>query len=180
MTPDTSLEHLLRWRLALAEADAPPPPRAAQLLALAQPWWERWPNRLRVRMEQLRRMPAALGYAMSMERDERRGHPVATILALSEDLEAQVRVLYLSIQDGRLRLRFQLDRADVTDAEVLEATFLVEGDSAPFAGHARRTPNGEYRLDVELPELHASAWSALTVTERMPFRLVLCPEDDRS
>jgi len=36
MKPKLTIEQLLRWRLALAEAEAPPPPRATFLLELAQ------------------------------------------------------------------------------------------------------------------------------------------------
>lgn len=176
---EPAIEQLLRWRLAEAEAEAPPPPAAAQLLALAQPWWERWPHRLRARMERLRRMPLALGYAMAPGREQRRGHPVATILALAEDVSAHARILYLSIQDERLRLRFSLDIADATTAHALEATFLMDDGTSPFSGEAVRTPNGEYRMEVALPPEQARTWGALTVTDPMPFRLVLCPVSER-
>jgi hypothetical protein len=42
MKTEVSIEQLLRWRLALAKEEAPPPPGAAQLLDLARPWWEQY------------------------------------------------------------------------------------------------------------------------------------------
>jgi hypothetical protein len=180
MTNEISIERLLRWRLALAAADAPPPPRAALLLQLARPWWEVWPHRMRARLEQLRRMPAALGYAMAAVPPAGRGHPVATILALGEDVEAYAQVHYFSVRDGQLRFRFMLDHPAATQTEQFEATFIADGDMpSPFAAPAHRAPNGEFRLDVELPDELASAWGTLRVTDPMPFRLILCPSPEQ-
>jgi hypothetical protein len=39
MSPNMTVEQLLVWRLAQAEADAPPAPRAERLLDLVLPWW---------------------------------------------------------------------------------------------------------------------------------------------
>lgn len=172
-----SIEGLLRWRLAQAEAEAPPPPRASRLLELAQPWWEAWPQRLRSRLEQLHRMPATLGFAQEVTPPQ--GHPVAAILALGEDVEAYAWVLYLRVRDGTLRMRFVLHDRAATNAEALDATFIADaGTEAPFSGRATRAPNDEYRLDVELPASLADEWEALRVTDRMPFRLILSPLPD--
>ncbi len=181
MMRDHSIEDLLRWRLAQAEAEAPPPPRASHLLELAQPWWETWPQRMRSRLERLHRMPATLGFAQEVTPPPLRGHPVATILALGEDVEAYAWVLYLSVRDGTLRMRFVLQDRAATNADVLDATIIADaGTQAPFSGRATRAPNDEYRIDVELPESLAQDWERLRVTDRMPFRLILCPIPDAS
>ena len=171
------IERLLKWRLAQAAATAPPPPRAALLLELARPWWEVWPERLQARLAHVRRMPVpAFGYAMVRTPNGHSAHPVPTILALAEDTEGYAWILYFSVRDGRLRLRFKLDDAAPVDAQALDVTFVADAPGeAPFTGQATLTPNGEYRLDAELPEEVAHAWRDLKVTDQMPFRLIVSP-----
>src|SRR5262245_22461289 len=108
MTHDASIERLLRWRLSRAEAEAPPAPPAALLLERIRPWWEAWPERFRLQVERLGRMPLAYGYAMAGQSSgaEQRGHPVAALIARVEDVEAYVHILYINVRDGRLRIRF--------------------------------------------------------------------------
>jgi hypothetical protein len=178
MTHDPSIERLLRWRLARAEAEAPPAPRAARLLALARPWWETWPERFRSQVERLGRVPLAYGYAMAVSRrsPERSGHPVPALIARVEDVEAYARVLYLTVRDGRLRLRFEIDAAVGITDEAFDATFIEEGYERPlFSCHAALAQSGEYRLDAELPDQLAERWAPLKVTDRMPVRLILRP-----
>src|SRR5438477_12791678 len=73
------IEQLLRWRLAQAEAEAPPAPRAARLLERARPWWESWPERFQSVIERLTRIQIAYGHAMA-EPQSRSGHPVPALI----------------------------------------------------------------------------------------------------
>jgi hypothetical protein len=41
-----------------------------------------------------------------------------------------------------------------------------------------QSQNGEYRIEVTLPDAIAHGWSTLKATDRMPFRLILRPERD--
>src|SRR5256885_3187372 len=59
------IEELLRWRVAKAETDAPPAPRAARLLEMARPWWEIWPERFQSFVERLGGIQVAYGHAMA-------------------------------------------------------------------------------------------------------------------
>src|SRR5436309_3280949 len=107
------VEQLLRWRLSQAEAEAPPAPRAGRLLELARPWWETWPERFQSFVERLGGIEVAYGHAAE-PRQPRGGHPVpALVVRAVEELETSVRVLYINVREGRLRLRFQLDAATV-------------------------------------------------------------------
>lgn len=179
MTHDVSIGALLRWRLARAEADAPPAPPAARLLELARPWWERWPDQFGARAERLGRIPFAHGYAMANPDRGRSGYSVPVLLISAADIEASAHILYLTVRDGRLRLRFQLDSALGTLEPAFEATFVSESPERPlFAAHASLSQSGEYRLDEALPAELARGWAPLKVTDRMPFRLILRPVTD--
>ena len=68
MNPGLSIEQLLRWRLARAEAEAPPAPRAARLLELSRPWWETWPERFAGVVARLGQMEVSYGHAMAESR----------------------------------------------------------------------------------------------------------------
>jgi hypothetical protein len=176
---DRSIEALLRWRLARAEADAPPPPSAALLLELARPWWEVWPERLRARLDRLAQMPLVYGYAMTALDRERAAHPVPTIIAGTEDVETRARVTYFSVREGRLRLRFRLEGAPLVPETTFESTFVSEaGERALFMGTATLSQNGEYRVDVALPDDLVDAWTRVRVTDPMPFRFILLPFPD--
>src|SRR5688572_7279321 len=113
MSNEISVGQLLRWRAARAEAEAPPAPRAARLLELARPWWEALPARFQSLVERLGNIQIAYGHAMAEPVSVRRsGHPVPTLIVRrAEESETSVCVLYLGVRDGRLRLRFQLERA---------------------------------------------------------------------
>ncbi len=178
MNEDSTLAQLLRWRAAQAEAGAPPAPRAARLLALAQPWWETMPAEFAAQVRRLGAMHLAYGHAMAEPRRPERGHPVpALIVADGQDRELSVRVLYLDVGGSRMRLRLQLDLpAGMIAAETFEVTFVADtvGD-APWATTARRSPENEYRIDAEFPDASGPAWRAFKVTDRMPFRLIFRP-----
>jgi hypothetical protein len=182
MKSELTVEELLRWRLARAEAEAPRAPRAAHLLALARPWWETWPERFQRLVERVSRIETAYGYAMAEPNRGRSGHPVATLVVRGcEEVETAARVLYFNIRDGRLRLRFQLDAPPGQAQETLEATFINDKDQRPvLSAQATLSVDCEYRIDSELSAELARTWETLKVTDRMPFRLILRADKDSS
>jgi hypothetical protein len=174
MTPEISVGQLLRWRLARAEGDAPPAPRASRLLELVRPWWETWPERFKTQADRLTKIEVAYAYAMAEPARGRSGHPVPTLISHAEELETFARVLYLAVRDGRLRLRFQLDALPGKPEDTFEVTFVCDGARPVFSAYATSSMN-EYRVDAELDEELATSWEALKVTDRMPFRFLLRP-----
>ena len=180
MSTRIEIEELLRWRAARAEAEAPPAPRAARLLEMARPWWEIWPVRFQSFVERLGRIQVAYGHAMAEPRQSHSGHPVpALIVRAVEELETSVRVLYLNVRDGRLRLRFQLDAAIAQAQESFEVTFVAGQSTRPLlSASAILSADNEYRIDTELSEELAPGWEQLRVTDRMPFRLILRSDKD--
>src|SRR5712671_2425904 len=110
MKREFDIEQLLRWRLDRAEAEAPIPPHAGRLLELVRPWWEVWPERFLATVRHLGAVQVSYGYAMSELQHGRTGYPVPSLITRDdEEIEAPARVLYMSVRDGKLRLRFQLD-----------------------------------------------------------------------
>jgi hypothetical protein len=175
MSDGITVEALLRWRLTRAEGMAPPPPRAADLLDLVRPWWERWPDQLRTMVERLGGMQVAYGYALALPQVGRLGFPVPTLIARPDGFETFARVLYLSARDGWLRLRFQLD-GDAGPTELAYDVTLVSESGQPILWtRAVHSMNSEYRLDAEIDNALESSWDSLRATDRMPFRLILHP-----
>ena len=175
MSPESSIQELLRWRLERAEADAPPAPRARQLLDAARPWWDVWPERFQAYLERLQGIQVAYGHAMTEVVRGRSGHLVPT-LVIGEEIETAARVLYLSVRDGRLRLRFQLEPGSERSQAEYEVTFVSEPGGRPLlSANAVASVENEYRLDADIPTELASVWEALKVTDRMPYRLILRP-----
>ncbi len=175
MNTKISIEELMRWRAARAEAEAPPPPRAARLLELARPWWEVWPDQFRSLVERLGQVPVAYGHAMAEPGKSRTAHPVPTLIVRGEE-QSQVfaSVLYFSIGRGRLRLRFEIDPAHGRSDPAFEVTFIGATTTIPlFSSRATLSVANEYRLDADLPEKVAAEWERIRVTDRMPFRLIL-------
>jgi hypothetical protein len=175
MNSKLPIEELLRWRASRAEAEAPPAPCAARLLEMARPWWEIWPERFQLFVEHLGRIQLIYGHAMAEPRQSHTGHPVpALIIRAVEELETSVRVLYLNVRDGRLRLCFQLDAATAPAQESFEVTFVADQSTRPLlTASAILSVDSEYRIDTELSEELAPGWEQLKVTDRMPFRLIL-------
>lgn len=174
MNRDVSIDTLIRWRLTRAEDDAPPPPRASELLDAARPWWERWPEQFRTNVTRLQRMPAALAYAQSNDRRSRAGASVPALIVAAHELETYARVLYVVVRDERLRLRFRLESDTDLARDIFEATFIDEAAESPmFSCPAQRSQSGDYRVDVVLPPGLTASWARLTVADRMPFRLIL-------
>lgn len=176
MRREFDIEQLLRWRLERAESDAPPPPVGLELLRRARPWWELVPERFAASVRRLGAVQISYGYAMSELQRGHGGHPVPALIDHDgEELESPVRVLYVSIRDGRLRLRFQLDPIPRSEPGY-DVTFVSERELKPVLfGYASLSVDGEYRLDAELPDELATTWQSLKVTDRMPFRFILRP-----
>jgi hypothetical protein len=171
------LEQLLRWRLARAEEEAPPAPRAARLLKLARPWWEAWPERFQKLVERLGQLEVAYGHAMAEPRRVPTEPLVpAIIVHTATETETCARLLYLGIRDGHLRLRFELADEQHLSEPAYEVTFVCRTSSQPlFSAVAARSANSEYSLNEQLSDELAGKWSTLKVTDAMPFRLILRP-----
>jgi hypothetical protein len=173
------IEQLLRWRSERAESEAPPPPSALHLVQRVRPWWEIAPERFADCVRRLGAIQISYGYAMSEQQHGHGGHPVPAIISDDhDDTESPARLLYVSIRDGRLRLRFQLDPIPRIDRGY-EVTFVSDEAMQPLlSAYASLSVDGEYRLDVELPDELATTWQSLKVTDRMPFRFILRPAVD--
>jgi hypothetical protein len=176
MTNDMSVEQLLVWRLAQADADAPPAPRAARLLDLIRPWWEVWPERFQEYWGRLSAIQLVYGHAMTEPLHVRSSHPVPALIAHAEGVETFARVLYLSVQDSQLRLRFHLDTVPGQAQPSFDVTFVSEPTGRPVLfARAMLAGENEYRLDVDLSEELVTSWEGLRVTDWMPFRFILRP-----
>jgi hypothetical protein len=175
MSSQGDIERLLRWRSARAEADAPPAPTARLLLDRARPWWERWPEQLSAHMNRLQGMRLVYAHAASDPGQASGPYPVPALLVrVAEELEASARVLYLSVRDGRLRMRFRLDADGAIAEPTLHVTFVSDEPSGPvLSAIATQSVDHEYHLQAELPEALERGWGGLRVTERMPFRFIL-------
>jgi hypothetical protein len=175
MKTELTIGQLLRWRLAQAEAAAPPALRAARLLEQAQPWWETWPAKFATLVAQLNATESAYGHAMTNSAGERVGHPVPVVISLLDgDHPASARVLFVSVRDGQLRLRFELSAGTAIDAPAYHATFLATGRTAPaLDAPALRSVGSEYRIEAQLPAELQTVWAELKATDQMPFRLIL-------
>ena len=175
MKTNVSISQLLRWRLAQAQAEAPPAPRAARLLEMVRPWWETWPEQFRSLATRLGQVHIAYGHAMAEPRPSRGGFPVPALVALTnQEMDARANVLHLNVRKGRLMFRFQLDAAAARLPERLETTFVAEPSGRPLlSALATLSVDAEYRIDAELPADLAEEWGKLKVTDRMPFRLLL-------
>jgi hypothetical protein len=170
------IENLLQWRRQRAEAEAPRAPSGASLLKLVQPWWELWPDRFSASVRRLASIQLSYGYAMAHPPQGHSGHPVAALISRdNEDQESPARVLYMSVRDARLRLRFQVAPVPRHDP-IFEVTFVSATGLQPIlSANATLSGDGEYRVDVELPSALAAAWESLKVTDPMPFRFILRP-----
>jgi hypothetical protein len=175
MKSEVTIEQLLRWRLARAEAEAPPAPSAARLLELARPWWETWPERFRQLAERLSHLEIAYAHAMADARRVQSEQLVpALIVHTSVETESSARVLYINVRDGQLRLRFQLNAGPESSERTYEVTFVSRATVQPlFSAAATLSIDREYSLSAGLSEELETEWSRLTVTDEMPFRLIL-------
>ena len=175
MNNKLTVEDLLRWRLSEAETEAPPAPRAVRLLELARPWWELWPDRFLSLSNRVGGMQILYGHAMTQPSRAREGYPVPTVIVSAvEEVETSVRVLYFAVREGRLRLRSQLDPPAGRAQEQFDVTFVADKPEGQLlSARAVRSMDNEYWIDADLSEKLEQEWSALKVTDRMPFRLIL-------
>ena len=173
------IEDLINWRSAQAEADAPPPPRAARLIELNRPWWQLQPERFQSLVRQFE-ATMRVGYAMDPDRAQRQNYPVPAVLAQTNvETNALADILYFSLRGRMLRMRFAVRVAVELRRPNLEVTFVAAESPEPlFFAKAILSPDGDYRVEVEVPPLLAEGWSRLRVTERMPFRFILRPQDE--
>src|SRR5262245_54154329 len=181
MKTELPLKELLRWRLLRAESQAPRAPKAARLLESSRPWWETWPEQFRMLAKRVTEMDFAYGLAMAEPGNPPGGHPVATVVVHNEaPVNTSARILYIQISDGRLRLRFLLDKAVCREQPAFEATILSAENGNPLlVSQATCSVDSEYRIEAELADAVAKEWKNVRVTDRMPFRLILrCPNDN--
>lgn len=175
MKTQVPIEQLLRWRLALAEAEAPAAPRAARLLAVPRPWWELLPEQFAHLVQRLRAIQVQFGHAMADPAQSQAGYRVPALIAgAGEDVETAARILYLSVQGTRMRMRFELEQRPANMLGAIEVAFVGEPAGQPlFSAGATLSLEKEYRLEAELPPELARSWQRLKVTDRMPFRFLI-------
>lgn len=180
MKTEPTIERLFVWQSAQAGAEAPPAPRAARLLELARPWWQRYPDRFSAALARFDQMHVRLAHAMETDASRSGGFPVpAVITRTNVETSLLADILYLHLRARRLRIRFHLPPLPEPPEPELEVTFVAaDGPHALLSGKALLAPGGEYRLEIELSEEIAQAWAHLRVTEPMPFRFVLRPTTD--
>ena len=127
-------------------------------------------------------MQVAYGRAMTEFQRTGSGYPVAVLVVsfgAAGETEAAARILFLSVREGRIRLRFQLEADAELHAASFDATFVAESGSRPlFETVAECSVDSEYRIEVEVPLHLEQEWSRLRVTDRMPFRLMLRPRPE--
>lgn len=171
----TPVRKLLRWRFEKARAEAPPAASAARLLALARPWWEASPERFRLAIQRLRSLKIAPPHPLWKTLPSCARGPLPTVIVrTAEELEASVRILSLRLDKGRMQLSFQCVNETEPDEQELEVTFVSESTSQPlFCALATRSLSGEYSLEVELSSGLVENWKTLSVTDPLPFRLIL-------
>ena len=182
MIMETPIAELLRWRFEQAKNQAPPAPRATRLLELTRPWWETLPAQFQSLARRVANIQVAYGHAMTEPLSGGiGGYPVAALVVRTrEEWDTSVRVLYLSVRDRRLRLRFQIEALPSPAEQSFEVTFVADGPTArpELAATASLSLDSEYRLDADLTEELAKDWERLKATDRMPFRLILRPVGD--
>lgn len=180
MSVDRSLQLLLHWRAEQAEMEAPPPPRASELLRRARPWWLRMPEEFDRGVARLFQTRLNLGYALEGGPARQRGATVPALLPGPDgERLGYVRVTYLSIRDDRLRLRFTLDDQTARLDATLALTFVADPSGAPLLeAAAHEAGDHEYRAECPLPPELAAEWSRLRVTDAMPFRLIVRSDVD--
>ncbi len=158
---------------------APPPPRASELLERIRPWWERWPERFKALATPLSAMEVHYGLAASSEEGIREGYPVPTVIVRTRaEARALARIVYFVVADGRLRLRFQMSHPESVLPAEAEVTFVEAVSGRPlFAVPLAPAVGGRYRIEAELSSELAQAWTAIKVTDRMPFHLIIQQTD---
>lgn len=175
MNTKIAMTEILRWRLALAEAEAPPAPRAGRLLELARPWWEGCPEKFQAIARRLGALQMCYGHAMVDPGLAPISHLVPTLI-VGEALEREtsVQVLYLEVRESMLQLRFALDAAHRSSEPRFDCTFLAEENLRPlFSAVSECSVANEFWLEVSIPDSIARTWENIRVSDPMPFRLIL-------
>jgi hypothetical protein len=174
---NTPVESLLRWRLEKARTNAPPPPSAARLLALARPWWETSPERFQLAMQRLISIPVTEGDAVLKSFRSGAGGPVpALMVRTAEVLETSARILPAIFSNGRARLSFCSEAVAEPDEQTLEVTFVSASTLKPlFSGLAAKSLSGDYWLDAELSSEFMDNGQRFEANGPLAFRLILRP-----
>ena len=168
------IEQLLRWRLAQAEAAAPPAPRGRRLLEAARPWWETRPEQFQTLAKQLGRIHIVQSHAKTKPKASNGRYPIPVLMIHRvEKVETFAHIIYLSVRNGSLSLRLRLKTLAPKSSQGFEVTFINSQLRPLFSAIAISLKNKEYRLDVELPEPLARDWEQLKVKDQMPFRLMI-------
>jgi hypothetical protein len=181
MTNKTPDESVLHWRLARAGLQAPPAPSSSRLIELLRPWWEVWPEKLASFCDQLAQMRVTIGHAAVSTYSGSVTVPVPTVFVDDRGQTGTVaNIVYFSLRDQTLRLRFQVETT-ATDAESdLELTLISVADSRPLVSAlASPVAVAEYRFEVELPSELVEQWASLKGSDRMPFALILFAKSNR-
>src|ERR1700733_12373404 len=127
MKPEKTVEELLRWRLEQARAEAPAPPIASQLLELARPWWEKWPEMFKSQVEHLSRIRVGCDSPATKPGRSSGGYAVPALIVRGvEKSEGLARVLEFNIRNDTLRFRFRLEPPMTLTESTLELTFISD------------------------------------------------------
>jgi hypothetical protein len=178
MSKKIPLEQLLHWRLEQAEASAPPPPKAAQLLRSARPWWEKRPKYFRSQIEHLRALQSAHSPSTTNKRRKGSGIPVpALVVRKKVESGNYALVSQLSVIENKLRLRFTLEPKLSPVDQNLEVTFISHATLSPmFYVTATVSADNTFQIETELPVDIAKAWQQLKLTNPLPFGLIIHSE----
>jgi hypothetical protein len=175
MKRKTSIQQLLRWRLAQSRASPPPAPRAAHLLQAARPWWEKQPKTFESQVEQLKRIKSVFGHAPGATVRSDNGYRVPALIVRGEEQsENYARITYFDVPDTRLLLSFKLETALRPVETTFQVTFVSEAGARPlFSAAATVSGEGNYVIETEILAEITSEWGQLKRSDQMPFRLIL-------
>jgi hypothetical protein len=175
MNKEKPHDTFLHWRLNRAELAAPPPPNSDLLIERLRPWWEAWPEKLAAMRGQLANLRVTYGHAAVAATPDRTHVPVPTIFVDDDGPTGTVaKLVFLSLRDRTLRIRFEIDGLPTDGASDLEITMIADlSPHSVVSAEASPVAPGEYRAEVDLPSELAEQWAELKVSDRMPFGLIL-------
>jgi hypothetical protein len=178
MKRKTSIQQLLRWRLAQSKASSPPAPKAAHLLQAARPWWEKQPKTFESQVEQLKRIKSVYGHELGATARSSHGNRVPALIVRGEERsENYARITYFDVPDTRLLLSFKIDTALKPVETAFQVTFISEAGARPlFCVAATVSAEANYVIETEILAEIASEWGQLKLKDQMPFRLILYPQ----
>lgn len=174
MNQHQKLSQLLRWKFEQSEIDAPPPPDYNFVEQEAPVGWEVAPATFQKLLRLLDALPAEPGFAADpSEIADQPTVPVVVDTGAGSEVTCG-EILYLNINEGRLRLRFKLKPPLAQRQERMRVTFVSNVDMAPvLAAWALPSVDEEFRLEGSLSPTLERDWSGLRATSHMPFRLIL-------